>query len=56
MGNQISGMYGISPLTLEKYLYSVNNNLLIPLLAVPDEDDNFMERLDENCLYHHLPA
>ncbi len=56
MGNPINGMFGISPLTVEEYLYSVNNNLLIPLLAAPDEDDNFREGVEENRLYYHLPT
>jgi hypothetical protein len=55
MGNPINGMFGILPPTVEEYLYSANNNLLIPLLAAPDGDDNFREQADENRLYYHLP-
>jgi hypothetical protein len=35
MGNPINGMFGISPPTVEEYLYFANNNLLIPLPAAP---------------------
>jgi hypothetical protein len=39
IGNPITGMFGIAPPTVAEYLYSANNNLLIPLAI--DEDDNF---------------
>ena len=55
MGNPINGMFGISPPTVEEYLYSTNNNLLFPIPTAPDEDDNFREEADVNRLYYHLP-
>ncbi len=55
MGKPINGMFDISPPTVEECVYSANNNLLIPLPAAPDEDDNSREEADVNRLFYHLP-
>jgi hypothetical protein len=34
-------MFGITPLTIAEYLFSANNNNLIPLLAADSEDGDF---------------
>jgi hypothetical protein len=47
-------MFGISPPTVAEYLFSANNDLLIPLVAVQGEDDNFGAEPDGNCLYYHV--
>ncbi len=54
IGNPINGMFGIAPPTVAEYLYSANNNLLIPLLNAHDEDDNFCNEGNSNRLYYHL--
>jgi hypothetical protein len=53
-GNPINGMFGIAPPTVAEYLYSANNNLLIPLLNAHDEDDNFGNEGNGNHLYYRL--
>jgi hypothetical protein len=53
--NPIIGMFGIAPPTVAEYLYSANNNLLIPLITAEHEVDNFGLEPDRNCLYYHLP-
>ncbi len=55
MGNPVNGMFGVSPPTVAEYLYSANNNLLIPLIGFDFEDDNFGEEGNHNRLYYHLP-
>jgi hypothetical protein len=40
-GSQVSGTLGVSPPTVHKYLYSINNNLLID---IPGEE--FKEEFD----------
>lgn len=54
MGNPVNGMFGISPPTVAEYLYSANNNLLIPLMGVEAEQDNFGDEGDHNRLFYHL--
>jgi hypothetical protein len=54
LGNPINGMFGIAPPTVSEYLYSDNNELLIPLVLANDEDDNFGNEGNTNCLYYHL--
>ncbi len=54
-GNPINGMFGIAPPTVAEYLYSANNNLLIPLLTAEHEVDNFGPEPDGNRVYYHLP-
>jgi hypothetical protein len=47
-------MFGISPPTVAEYLFSANNDLLVPLVAVQGEDDNFGAEPDGNRLYYHV--
>jgi hypothetical protein len=54
IGNPINGMFGISPPTVAEYLYSTNNNLLVPLITPENENDNFEEPVG-NRLYYHIP-
>jgi len=54
IGNPVNGMFGISPPTVAEYLFSANNDLLIPLVAVQGEDDNFGAEPDGNRLYYHV--
>jgi hypothetical protein len=42
-GNPTNGIFGIAPPSVAEYLYSVNNNLLIPLMNAGNEEDNFGE-------------
>jgi hypothetical protein len=34
VGNPVNGMFGVSPPIVAEYLYSANNNLLIPLIGM----------------------
>ena len=54
MGNPVNGMFGISPPTVAEYLYSANNNLLIPLMGVEAEQDNFGDEGNHNRLFNQL--
>jgi hypothetical protein len=54
MGNPINGMFGIAPPTVAEYLFSANNNLLIPLVPIIDENDNFGPEPQGNRLYYHI--
>jgi hypothetical protein len=54
IGNPVNGMFGISPPTVAEYLFSANNDLLVPLVAVQGEDDNFGAEPDGNPLYYHV--
>ncbi len=54
IGNPVNGMFGISPPTVAEYLFSATNDLLIPLVAVQGEDDNFGPEPDGNRLYYHV--
>jgi len=42
-GNPCNAVLGVAPPTVEEYLFSVNNNLLIPFIAAKGENDNFGE-------------
>jgi hypothetical protein len=54
-GNPCNVILGIAPLTVVEYLYSANNNLLIPLPIDDGEDDNFGAKDDGNArLYYHV--
>jgi hypothetical protein len=54
MGNPVNGMFGISPPTVAEYLYSANNNLLIPFMGVEAEQDNFGDEGNHNRLFNQL--
>jgi hypothetical protein len=54
-GNPINRMLGVAPPTVAEYLYSANNNLLIPLITAEHEVDNFGLEPDGNRLCYHLP-
>jgi hypothetical protein len=54
MGNPINGMFGVAPPTVAEYLFSANNNLLIPMVIPDGEEDNFGPELQGNWLYYHL--
>jgi hypothetical protein len=54
IGNPLNGMFGTSPRTVAEYLFSANNDLLIPLVTVQGEDDNFGPEPDGNHLYYHV--
>ena len=54
IGNPINGMFGVAPPTVAEYLFSANNNLLIPLVAADGEADNFGQEQEANRLYYHL--
>jgi hypothetical protein len=54
LGNPINGMFGISPLTVAEYLYSANHDLLIPLIVLEYEEDNFGDEPEGNDMYYHL--
>jgi hypothetical protein len=45
---------GVAPPTVEEYLFSVNNNLLIPFIAAKGENDNFGEEGDGARFYYHI--
>jgi len=47
-------MFGIAPPTVAEYLFSANNNLLIPLVPIIDENDNFGPEPQGNRLYYHI--
>ncbi len=47
-------MFGVTPPTVSEYLFSANNNLLIPLVAAEGEDDNFRQEQEGHRLYYHL--
>ncbi len=53
-GNPTNGMFGIAPPSVQEYLFSANNNLLIPLPALDIENDNFGVEQEANRLYYHL--
>ncbi len=42
------------PPNIAKYLFSANNNLLVPLPVAHDEADNFGVEMEGNCLYYRL--
>ena len=54
-GNPCNYILGVTPPTVEEYLYSANNNLLVPLIIHDDEDDHFENENAENeALYYHI--
>ncbi len=53
-GNPTNGIFGVAPPTVEEYLFSANNYLLIPLPAPINEVDNFDIEPEGNRLYYHL--
>jgi hypothetical protein len=54
MGNPINGMFSITPPTVAEYLFSANNDLLIPLVPIIDENDNYGPEPQGNRLYYHI--
>ncbi len=54
-GNPTNGIFGIAPPSVAEYLYSTNNDLLIPMMNAGNEDDNFGEEGDGHRLYFHIP-
>ncbi len=54
-GNPCNYILGVTPPTVEEYLYSANNNLLVPLIIHDDEDDRFEnENAEDEALYYHI--
>ena len=54
IGNPKNGIFDIAPPSVEDYLYSVNHNLLVPLVNANDENDNFGPEPAGNRLYNHF--
>jgi hypothetical protein len=54
MGNPINGMFSITPPTVAEYLFSANNDLLIQLVPIIDEYDNYGPEPQGNRLYYHI--
>jgi hypothetical protein len=54
-GNPCNYLLGVPPPTVEEYLYSANNNLLVPLIIHDDKDDHFEnENAEDEALYYHI--
>jgi hypothetical protein len=53
-GNPCNSILGVAPPTVEDYLYSANHNLLIPVPAADEENDNFGEEEPGPRLYYHI--
>jgi hypothetical protein len=51
-GNPCNVMFGIAPPTVAEYLFSANNNRLIPMPVQDGEDDNF--GVDDAPLYYNI--
>jgi hypothetical protein len=47
-GSQVTGLLGVTPPTVQEYLYSCNDNLLVDIPA----DDAEEEFYDNNDFYH----
>jgi hypothetical protein len=41
--------------TSAEYLFSTNNNVLIPLMSADNEDDNLGDEANGHRLYDHIP-
>lgn len=52
-GNPCNAVLGIESPSVEEYLYSVNNNLLVPLPVAEDELD-FFENDEGGMMYYHV--
>lgn len=53
-GNPCNTILGVAPPSVADYLYSANNNLLIPVPVADGEDDNFGEEEPGPRLYYHI--
>jgi len=53
-GNPTNGMFGITPPSVDEYLFLVNDNLLIPLPRPLNNEDNFDVEDAANHLYFHI--
>ncbi len=55
MGNQVSGMLGVEPPSVAEYLFSIHNNLLVPLPGNINEEENLLEtELNGNDTYYRV--
>jgi hypothetical protein len=46
---------GVPPPTVTEYLFSVNNNLLLPLIMHYEEEDNFADKnAEDKALYFQM--
>ncbi len=55
MGNQVSGMLGVEPPSVADNLFSVHNNLLVPLPGNVNEEEDLLEfDLNGNDNYYHV--
>jgi hypothetical protein len=53
-GNPCNSILGVAPPIVEDYLNSANHNLLIPLPAADEENDNFGGEEPGPRLYYHI--
>ncbi len=55
MDNQVSGILGVEPPSVADYLFSVHNNLLVPLPGNVNEEEDLLESdLNGNDTYYHV--